>query len=449
MAKRTEQTEMDLLLRRLARQGGASSHSSGGGDGQGSAGAHMDADELAAYAENALPDAARSRYTSHLSDCDSCRRLVAELSQAADAAGRIERGSAAVQGMIKPPSLWGRLSSVFSLPAVRFGVPALAVLSIAFVIFLSVRNRNQETLTARNNERPPNTSAAAPADEKRGALNANNANSNAAADGAAAQPQQPVANRQETPSPVKGQNAQEPSGELLARDDRTQSTGAGIQPTAPGAATTGAAVNGNRGTTEDQPKERRLPNLEDDAAKNKPAPQTAAAAPQPAQQPRESNEKSAAPAAPAKDKRQAETEQKSSVAVGGAANNDAVSSRQEGRAAPGAAASKAPQSESGASAARRRSARKTEELKEDAGKAGGGSYSGSAETRKAGGRTFRRQGNAWVDTAYNSSRATTNVTRGSEQYRALVADEPGLGSIAEQLGGEVVVVWKGRAYRIH
>jgi hypothetical protein len=48
-----------------------------------------------------------------------------------------------------------------------------------------------------------------------------------------------------------------------------------------------------------------------------------------------------------------------------------------------------------------------------------------------------------------SGRATVNVTRGSEQYRALVADEPGLRTIAEQLGGEVVVVWKSRAYRIH
>jgi hypothetical protein len=40
------------------------------------------------------------------------------------------------------------------------------------------------------------------------------------------------------------------------------------------------------------------------------------------------------------------------------------------------------------------------------------------------------------------------VTRGSEQYRALVADEPGIKTIADQLGGEVIVVWKGRAYKI-
>jgi hypothetical protein len=75
--------------------------------------------------------------------------------------------------------------------------------------------------------------------------------------------------------------------------------------------------------------------------------------------------------------------------------------------------------------------------------------SDDGETRTVAGRTFRREGSAWVDTAYSSSRSTTNVSRGSEHYRSLIADEPGIRAIAEQLPGEVIVVWKGRAYRIH
>ena len=71
-----------------------------------------------------------------------------------------------------------------------------------------------------------------------------------------------------------------------------------------------------------------------------------------------------------------------------------------------------------------------------------------SETRAVEGRRFRRRGNAWIDTAYDDSRPTLTVVRGSEQYRALVADEPAIRSIAEKLSGEVVVVWKGRAYRI-
>jgi hypothetical protein len=71
-----------------------------------------------------------------------------------------------------------------------------------------------------------------------------------------------------------------------------------------------------------------------------------------------------------------------------------------------------------------------------------------AEVRSVSGRRFRKQRGVWVDTAYDSSSATVNLTRGSEQYRALVADEPEIKRIADQLDGEVIVVWKGRAYRI-
>ena len=74
--------------------------------------------------------------------------------------------------------------------------------------------------------------------------------------------------------------------------------------------------------------------------------------------------------------------------------------------------------------------------------------SDDAEVRTVGGRRFRKRGNVWVDTAYNSSSETMNLARGSERYRALVADEPAIKNIADQLDGEIIVVWKGRAYRI-
>ena len=71
-----------------------------------------------------------------------------------------------------------------------------------------------------------------------------------------------------------------------------------------------------------------------------------------------------------------------------------------------------------------------------------------ADTRTVAGRRFRKQGSIWIDTAYKSSQSVTELTRGSEQYRALVADEPEIKRIADQLDGEIIVVWKGRAYRI-
>jgi hypothetical protein len=70
------------------------------------------------------------------------------------------------------------------------------------------------------------------------------------------------------------------------------------------------------------------------------------------------------------------------------------------------------------------------------------------EIRTIAGRRFRKERGIWTDTAYDSSTATVDMARDSEQFRALVADEPGIGTIARQLDGEVIVVWKGRAYRI-
>jgi hypothetical protein len=67
------------------------------------------------------------------------------------------------------------------------------------------------------------------------------------------------------------------------------------------------------------------------------------------------------------------------------------------------------------------------------------------ETRSAGGRKFRRQGNAWVDVKFKSSMNLRSVSRGSGEFNDL---DSGLRSIAHELGGELIVVWKGKAYLI-
>ena len=72
----------------------------------------------------------------------------------------------------------------------------------------------------------------------------------------------------------------------------------------------------------------------------------------------------------------------------------------------------------------------------------------NANTRSVAGRRFRKQGGVWIDTAYDSSKDAVTLSRGSEQYRALVADEPAIKTIADTLDGEIIVVWKGRTYRI-
>ena len=68
-----------------------------------------------------------------------------------------------------------------------------------------------------------------------------------------------------------------------------------------------------------------------------------------------------------------------------------------------------------------------------------------SETRSAGGHKFRRQGNAWVDQKFKPSLWIKSVARGSDEFSAL---DSGLRSIAQQISGEVIVVWKGKAYLI-
>ena len=68
----------------------------------------------------------------------------------------------------------------------------------------------------------------------------------------------------------------------------------------------------------------------------------------------------------------------------------------------------------------------------------------SNEPISVGGKTFKRENNVWYDSAYRGQ-ATTNVTRGTNEYKKLDA---GLRGIAENLGGTIVVVWKQKAYRI-
>ena len=67
-----------------------------------------------------------------------------------------------------------------------------------------------------------------------------------------------------------------------------------------------------------------------------------------------------------------------------------------------------------------------------------------AATRTAGGKTFENRDGAWYDSAYHGQ-ATTNVRRGTDAYKKL---DGGLRSVAESIGGTVVVVWKEKVYRI-
>lgn len=437
--KHSDSTEMDRLLRRYARRGGealraASEHVAP----EANAGAHMDADEMNAYAEGALPEGTRSRYFAHLADCDSCRKLVTDLTLAA---ARIDEGRARVASLeTTPHKSWREwLAAIFSPPVMRYGVPALALFAVIIIAVVATRTRREDLSVAQNTEEsrysaPPvlsnSTSNSAVEDEKAVAgTAANHSNNNTA----------PLIEPQEQEQPI-AQATPPPTNKPVTETDATVTQQERVAKSLP--AQTGDIKDGS---------------IEFGKGATRQRTETSDAPPPAAPQPTVLAANNAAEAG-SRDFREEQMKNK----VAGKDDSDELPL--SGRI-PGVAIMKRPQGNEGRSDVGRTATTAGARPTEPAARRGApapASKSGprpaedkaaeketATETRSVGGHTFQRRGGAWVDKAYSSSRPLTNVARGSEQYRALVADEPGLRAIAEHLSGEVIVAWKARAYRFY
>ncbi|HEV7903391.1 MAG TPA: hypothetical protein VGO96_06080 [Pyrinomonadaceae bacterium] len=464
--------EIDSLLRESARRGratpaapvewgaGASAREEGDGGGVRAtlSGAHLDADEQNAYAENSLPPSARTHYAAHLADCDDCRRSVTQLALAAGLPAQLEQQAATASGReVLPNVSWReRLGALFAPRAWRYAVPALALLLVSAVTLLVLlRGRQSETSVARNatteqakqpaalsetHHAPQSGSnvAATPAPGEPGVLSASNSNAAATKEELAAVTREDqgaaktgaVLSDADAPPPPPassvGAAASAPAPVAVAADDPV--------PMASPMPTAEPPVN----TAETEQKTKVGERAEESAKdvqrqgnyENNQLPRERISGPR-------RNEQS----------RNVQRGVNSGVSRDGADKNDVALSKPTPASPP---------------AARRAPPREADERRADGGASGDAKKSEDrplpkstaadtrnvAETRTVAGRKFRRAGSAWVDTAYNSSQAVTVVRRNSEQYRALVADEPELRRVSDALGGEITVVWKGRAYRI-
>ena len=145
--------EIDLLLRRIARGDDGARN----GEAQ-TAESHLDADEISSYAQNALPAAARARYTEHLTDCATCRKLVTELS--------LSLGTAVADSGERPheaSGFWQRLlASLFSPLVLRYAVPALGVIVVTIVGFVVLRRQGQSEYVAKLDQQREVSSPATP-----------------------------------------------------------------------------------------------------------------------------------------------------------------------------------------------------------------------------------------------------------------------------------------------
>jgi hypothetical protein len=391
--KPAENKEMDLLLRKMAKQAKSVSDS-----GNGLQSAHLDADELSAFAECELPPAAQARYTTHLVDCGQCRKLVAQLSAAAGFPG------AEVPAEAQPkPSFWESLPAFLSPAVFRFAVPALAMLAVITVGVITFRQQPSGDFVAQNQEPTQKPAAAsAPASQpSEGPVQPQNQGSPATA-----------ANRANADSVKAGEKSGQVDKVIAAE------TSASDIPSATVAAKEAAAPPPpSKAGVEEQP-----------TFAPEPSPgsrvQTGAT--------REAN-KNEALAKDAKEKEDAAAGVAAQPAAAQQVRDDRGADQETSRSRKAAAAGRGGALNSVES--RRAETAQPKRVDQD------------EVTREVSGHRFRKQGNAWVDLAYDG-RSVTTVARGSEQYRALVADEPGINTIAQRFSGEVLIVWNGRAYRI-
>ena len=149
--------EIDALLRK------ARSSQPGGTAAAAPKGTHLDADAIAAFAEGAVPDAIRKTYTTHLADCDSCRKALSHVALlnepialkavAAAAGAPAMRAAPPAPATAAKPVPWYR--PLFRSPALAaaFGVLVLA-LGFGLVYLVTQRNSNTASTVAMDENKP-------------------------------------------------------------------------------------------------------------------------------------------------------------------------------------------------------------------------------------------------------------------------------------------------------
>jgi anti-sigma factor ChrR (cupin superfamily) len=408
-------TQMDVLMRRYAK----------GANGSTARTEHLDADELNAFTEGALPAATRSRYLSHLADCDDCRTVVSQLVMAGGA-GAVAQVPAAES--VSKRSWWQSFSALVSAPALRYAASAvvlLAVVGVAFVVWRRTAEQPNSTLIARNE---PGAAQPGESASPQAALNSQ--------PDAVAQPT--VRGAQTSVQPAPG-----------ASLDRNKSESLADAPAAP------------RAAKDAEPAESTSMIASDRAMK---APARAEstpsyAPPPPADNPRQREQgqqqvqqpRSIAGNVQHGGPRRNDTNEKYKVSDERGGTADLAKGRDEDRTRSGANQPTSTENKQEQDAVQTRTAtvavgsRPGSPRKETSEEVRKSDKPQPDEPASVGGRKFRRQGGVWVDLKFKSSMSITTVSRGSENFAAL---DSKLRSIAQQLGGEVIVVWKAKAYRI-
>lgn len=377
--------EMDILLRQSARQVETVSDI---------AAAHLDADEINAFAERALPEKARIRATEHLADCVRCRKILSNL-PVLNAGSESKIVPAGKTEMISVP--W--YERLFAFPQIVYamGVLALIFSGIIGIVVLKNSPQNGSLQIAQTDEKSfTEKSVSTAAEDTNTALSnsavsavnsASSANSNTSA-AAANHPNKNITTAK--PNPAEAQHETDkslkPASNAAAPTDEEKETAKKEKTTA---------------DTDKSAPARKENNYQVDGAADS---VTAKPQPEVSQNSVVQNQTLPAPDSP---------RSVQSLPING----------------------RSTQRMSIANQAKMKAEVVAGEAKDD---------KGAAETRSVGGKKFRRADGVWYDLNYKGQK-TINISRSSEDYQKLDGD---LRSIADKFGGVVVIVWKDKAYRI-
>jgi hypothetical protein len=370
---------------------------------------HMDADELSTYVENRLPEPTRVRYTNHLSNCGSCRRLVSNLVRSSE----VEERPLGFVGEDKQSwyqYLIEMIGTLFNPRILQFVAPILIVGIVAIIGFNIYQNRRYSSETAGSFEAIKTIKEGAGESRDERFFD------------------DKAMNREETQR--RRENAASP-----AEDREEQGAPSALsppKPQEPSLSKEGSAQSASKLERVDEPK---MPDNNPQLDEKRAASSQSVDLSDGRDGKTVDNESTKSKDEASSSERKKEVEELAATAP--APNRPISVERREAIAQPSSVAN-SPKAESGSGSGNVASRSK----------AAPAGASASVETRTVAGHQFRKSENGWIDTAYRAQ-TMVNVKRGSEQYRALIGDEPTLRAIAESLSGEVIVVLKSRAYRIH
>lgn len=368
--------EMDAILRKAR-----------GGSGVPVISAHLDADTIAAFVENALPPRARMLNMEHFADCDRCRK---HLSFAMSMNNESEATEAAsvVAPIVEAAIPW--YSKLFRTPNLALAMGALAVAFSGIIGYLVIQNRSaniRSDVAVANVSKPMQSGPASGL----AANSAPDANKAAIAD-TVISPAAPAASPAAASTPTASQStASEPVGVTPRIDEPTVAT-----------KSADADFSGGVPVTE--------------------KPESKSAATQPAPRP-----KGGQPA----DTRDEKLETAKS-------STDDITTTDRGRALEDRLSREGPYSAKKKDSGPTRAGPSVTQQQSNA------NIYNQTQIRSVAGKSFDNRGGVWYDTAYNSQ-PMIRVTRGSSEYKKL---DGSVKRAAENLGGTVVVVWKAKAYRI-